>query len=157
MIVTRLKTARYNVYTLVLIVGFLPPLPQCLQEILHSETSDKLEWSLRHSSWNLGTLPPRPYIVCGNSLGVWSKGNDDFKICHGITCMSCYFPESVSYWAMGRSIPSLHYIFLITVTLGQVLVNRCKLTFIMLFPTQLFSIFVHNSFWLSFITLLLFS
>ena len=45
-------------------------------------------------------------------MGVWSKGNDDFKIRHGITCTSCYFPESVFYRAMGRSILSLHYILL---------------------------------------------
>ena len=42
-------------------------------------------------------------------MGVWSKGDDDFKIRHGITCTSCYFPESVFYRAMGRSILSLHY------------------------------------------------
>ena len=46
-------------------------------------------------------------------MGVWSKGNDDFKIRHGITCTSCYFPESVSYREMGRSILSLHYILLV--------------------------------------------
>ena len=44
---------------------------------------------------------------------MWSKGNDDFKTRHGITCTSCYFPESVSYRAMGRSILTLHYILLI--------------------------------------------
>ena len=44
---------------------------------------------------------------------MWSKGADDFKIRHGITCRSCYFPESVSYKAMGRSILSLHYILLL--------------------------------------------
>ena len=62
---------------------------------------------------NLGTLPPCHCIVCGNSLGVQSNGNVDFKLHHGITCTSCYFPESVSYRAMGRSILSLHYLFLI--------------------------------------------
>ena len=46
-------------------------------------------------------------------MGVWSKGNNDFKIRHGITCTSCYFPESVFYRAMGRSILSLHYILLL--------------------------------------------
>ena len=52
---------------------------------------------------------------------MWSKGNDDFKIRHGITCTSCYFPESVSYRAMGRSILSLHYILLIYVaTEGEI-------------------------------------
>ena len=58
--------------------------------------------------------PPTSSLYClRNSLGVWSKGNDDFKLPHGITCTSCYFPESVSYWAMGRSILSLHYILLL--------------------------------------------
>ena len=115
-IVTRPKTARYDVNTLIKIGidrhGLLQLLPQGLQEMLHCEEGEKVEL-LRHSSLNLGTLPPRCYIVCGNSLGVWSKGNDDFKIRHGITCTSCYFPESVSYRAMGRSILSLHYILLI--------------------------------------------
>ena len=32
---------------------------------------------------------------------VRSNGNVDFKIRHGITYKSCYFPESVSYRAMG--------------------------------------------------------
>ena len=36
---------------------------------------------------------------------MWSKGNDDLKIPHGITCTSCYFPDS--------SILSLHYILLL--------------------------------------------
>ena len=53
-IVTRPKTARYDVYTLIKIgfdrLGLLPPLHQGLQEILHSEASEKLEQSLRHSS-----------------------------------------------------------------------------------------------------------
>ena len=53
-IVTRLKTVRNDVSTLIKIGidrrGLLPPLPQCLQEFLHSEASEKLEWSLRHSS-----------------------------------------------------------------------------------------------------------
>ena len=58
--------------------------------------------------------PPTSSLYClRNSLGVWSKGNDDFNLPHGITCMSCYFPESVSYRAMGRSILSLHYILLL--------------------------------------------
>ena len=58
--------------------------------------------------------PPTSSLYClQNSLGVWSKGNDDFKISHGITCTSCYFPESVSYWAMGRLILSLHCILLV--------------------------------------------
>ena len=46
-IVTQPKTARYDVYTLIKIDidrrGLLPPLPQCLQEILHSEVSEN--WS----------------------------------------------------------------------------------------------------------------
>ena len=45
---------------------------------------------------------------------MWSKGNDDFKIPHGIMCTSCYIPESVSYRAMGRSMLPLHYILLVT-------------------------------------------
>ena len=44
-IVTRPKMARYDVNTLINIgidrQGLLPPLPQCLQEILHSEASKK--------------------------------------------------------------------------------------------------------------------
>ena len=58
-------------------------------------------------------LPPCPYIVFGNNLGVWSKGTHDFKIRHGITCASCYIPESVSNRDMGHLILSLHYILLI--------------------------------------------
>ena len=34
---------------------------------------------------------------------------------HGITCTSCYFSKSVSYWAMGRSILSLYNILLLQV------------------------------------------
>ena len=45
-IVTRPKMARYDVYTLIKIGidrrGLLPSLPQCLQEILRSEESEKL-------------------------------------------------------------------------------------------------------------------
>ena len=44
-IVTRPKTAHYDVYTLIKIgidhQGLLPPLSQCLQEMLHSEASKK--------------------------------------------------------------------------------------------------------------------
>ena len=108
MIVTRPKMAHNDVCTPIIIGidrrGLFPPLPQCLQEILHRETSKKLERSLRHSSYNMSTFPPRRYIVCGNSLGVQSNGNVDFKIRHDITCTSRYFPESVSYRAMGRLI-----------------------------------------------------
>ena len=47
MIVARSKMARYDVYTLIKIgidrQGLLLPLPQCLQEILHSEASENLE------------------------------------------------------------------------------------------------------------------
>ena len=32
---------------------------------------------------------------------MWCNGNDDFKIPHGITYTSCYFPESVSYKGYG--------------------------------------------------------
>ena len=53
-IATRPKTACNDVYTLIKIginhQGLLPPLPQCLQEILHSEVNEKLERSLRQSS-----------------------------------------------------------------------------------------------------------
>ena len=59
--------------------------------------------------------PTSPLYCLQNSPGVWSTETDDFKLPHGITCMSCYFPESVSYWAMGRSILSLHYILLVQV------------------------------------------
>ena len=102
MIVTRPKTARYDVSTLIKIGidrrGLLPPLPQCLQK--SSIAKQAKNWSRAYGTVaRIGTLPPRPYIVCGNSVGVWSK-NDDFKIRHGITCTSCYFPESVSYRAM---------------------------------------------------------
>ena len=52
-IVTRPKTARYDVYTLIKIgidrQGLLLPLPQCLEEMLHSEEGEKVEL-LRHSS-----------------------------------------------------------------------------------------------------------
>ena len=51
-IVTRPKTARYDVYTLIKIGdrrGLLQPLPQCLEEMLHSEEGEKVEL-LRHSS-----------------------------------------------------------------------------------------------------------
>ena len=104
--------ACYDVYTLIKIGidrrGLLQPLHLCVQEMFHSEASKKVEQSLRHCSY-MGTVPPRRYILCGNSLGVWSKGNDDFKTRHGITCTSCYLPESVSYRAMGRSILSSLY------------------------------------------------
>ena len=46
-----------------------------------------------------------------------SNRNVDVKIHHGITCTLRFFPESVSYRAMGRSILSLHYLLLNT-TLG---------------------------------------
>ena len=42
-----------------------------------------------------------------------ARSRNDVKIRHGITCRSCYFPKSVSYRAMGRSILSLHYILLV--------------------------------------------
>ena len=46
MIVMRPKMVCYDIYTQIKIGidcrGLLPPLPQCLQEILHSEASEKL-------------------------------------------------------------------------------------------------------------------
>ena len=52
-IVTRPKTARYDVYTLIKVGidrrGLLQHLPQCLEEMLHSEEGEKVEL-LRHSS-----------------------------------------------------------------------------------------------------------
>ena len=96
-IVTRPKMARYDVYTLIKIGidrrGFLPPLPQCFQQILHSEVKN---WS-------------GAYGTAARTLGVRSNGNVDLKIHHGITCTSCYFPESVSYTDFGCLILSLHY------------------------------------------------
>ena len=42
-------------------------------------------------------------------LSVYARHNSPFLVAR----LSCYFPESVSYMAMGRSILSLHYILLL--------------------------------------------
>ena len=55
-------------------------------------------------------------VVCWNSLGVQSNGNIDFKIHHSIMCMSRYFPDSVSYRAIGRVILSSLLLFTLAKT-----------------------------------------
>ena len=61
-IVTRPKTARYDVYTLIKIGidrrGLLQPLPQCLQEMLHSEKAAEL------TALQLVRYPPTSSLYC---------------------------------------------------------------------------------------------
>ena len=121
MAVTQLKMAHYDVYTLIKIGidrrGLLSPLPHVFI------AKQAKYWSGAYGTAARTYLPSHPYIVCGNSLGVWFTGTDDLKICHGITCRSCYFPESVSYRAMGCSILSLHHILLIIIILIIFIIN----------------------------------